>query len=361
MGSCSSIASASITLNAQPQTPGQPTLGSAVQPTCASATGSFAITNYNAAYTYSVTPSAGVTISGNTVTAPAGTYTVKATLGSCSSIASASRTINTKPTSCTGIFYTTLTCSAFSSDPTSQLVRQLCYTTQSSKVANVTPGQFFYSTNLTAPSASFCIEITETKNSSSLALFSVNQNNQITLYNANCGNVASGVQISLGLGRVCITNAVPGAKYILFVKYDAKSIVNAAFTGTAPTVQYNFVSKINGVAIPGSAASINLVPNCPSPARTTAEVTAKTTAEATDSILAKVYPNPSNDSFNLQINSSSEDNVMIRIIDTNGRIIKEFISNPKEIIRFGSELTSGLYFVEITQGMERKVVKAQKL
>jgi gliding motility-associated-like protein/uncharacterized repeat protein (TIGR01451 family) len=64
------------------------------QPTCSVATGSFTITNYNATYIYAVTPSTGVTIVDNTVTAPAGSYTVTATSGSCSSPASAPATIN---------------------------------------------------------------------------------------------------------------------------------------------------------------------------------------------------------------------------------------------------------------------------
>ena len=65
------------------------------QPTCSVATGSFTITNYNATYTYAVTPTTGVTIVGNTVTAPAGSYTVTSTSGSCTSQGSAPAVINT--------------------------------------------------------------------------------------------------------------------------------------------------------------------------------------------------------------------------------------------------------------------------
>uniref|UniRef100_UPI0025C0B272 choice-of-anchor A family protein n=1 Tax=Flavobacterium sp. TaxID=239 RepID=UPI0025C0B272 len=98
LGTCSSVVSADVVINAQPSTPVQPTAGTVTQPTCTVATGSFAISNYNAAYTYSVNPSTGVTISGATVTAPAGTYTVTATLGTCSSVVSADVVVNTQPT-----------------------------------------------------------------------------------------------------------------------------------------------------------------------------------------------------------------------------------------------------------------------
>ena len=93
-GSCTSIASASVVINAQPATLVTPTLSVVTQPTCSVATGSFTITNYNAAYTYAVTPSTGVVIVGTTVTAPSGTYTVTASSGSCASIASAPVVIN---------------------------------------------------------------------------------------------------------------------------------------------------------------------------------------------------------------------------------------------------------------------------
>ncbi|MDI5948310.1 T9SS sorting signal type C domain-containing protein [Flavobacterium yafengii] len=80
-----------ITVSSIPTTP---TLNTPIQPTCTSLTGSFIITNYNASYTYAVSPSTGVTISGNTVTAPAGSYTLTAALGTCISTSSSSVTIS---------------------------------------------------------------------------------------------------------------------------------------------------------------------------------------------------------------------------------------------------------------------------
>jgi hypothetical protein len=98
LGACTSVASASVTVNAQPATPAQPLLGAVTQPTCSVATGSFMIDNYDASFAYTVTPSAGVTISSNTITAPVGTYQVTATLGSCTSDASSNVIIYAQPT-----------------------------------------------------------------------------------------------------------------------------------------------------------------------------------------------------------------------------------------------------------------------
>jgi hypothetical protein len=81
-----------VTVNSIPTTP---ILSSTAIPLdCTSITGTFTITNYNASYIYAVSPSTGVTISGNTVTGPAGSYTLTATLGTCISASSSSVTIS---------------------------------------------------------------------------------------------------------------------------------------------------------------------------------------------------------------------------------------------------------------------------
>ena len=90
-GGCVSV-STLTTIDVQPATPVQPILSAASQPTCA-VPGSFSISNYNATYTYTVSPNIGVDISGNLATATAGSYTLIATLGTCASIASSSVTI----------------------------------------------------------------------------------------------------------------------------------------------------------------------------------------------------------------------------------------------------------------------------
>jgi gliding motility-associated-like protein len=78
-------------------TPVAPTAGTVTQPTCSVATGSFIISNYDASYSYAFTPSVGVTNTAGTGTAPAGTYTITATLGACTSVASANVVVNAQP------------------------------------------------------------------------------------------------------------------------------------------------------------------------------------------------------------------------------------------------------------------------
>lgn len=62
-----------------------PTIGSITHATCSTATGSFAISNYNSAYSYTFSPSSGISINTTTglVTANPGTYTITVKNGNC--------------------------------------------------------------------------------------------------------------------------------------------------------------------------------------------------------------------------------------------------------------------------------------
>ncbi|MFV8376214.1 beta strand repeat-containing protein, partial [Flavobacterium sp. GSP11] len=95
---CTSLDSSSIVVNAQPATPAAPTAGAVTQPTCSVATGSFQIASYNAANTYTFTPSV-VSISGTgLVTANANSYTFTLTNASgCTSLDSSSIVVNAQP------------------------------------------------------------------------------------------------------------------------------------------------------------------------------------------------------------------------------------------------------------------------
>ncbi|MDQ6528695.1 hypothetical protein RB618_05920, partial [Flavobacterium sp. LHD-85] len=94
-GTCVS-SEATISINAQPETPATPILSAITQPTCTNQIGRFTITNYNPAYTYEMSPPTG-TIIGNQITVSSGTYTIAAKSGSCRSIISAYAKINSLP------------------------------------------------------------------------------------------------------------------------------------------------------------------------------------------------------------------------------------------------------------------------
>jgi trimeric autotransporter adhesin len=93
-GKCISPPSTAVAINPQPATPQQPVLGASSHPTCNNSNGSFEITNFDGSFNYTISPSTGVSRSANMVTAPAGNYTVMASLGSCTSESSNSMVIN---------------------------------------------------------------------------------------------------------------------------------------------------------------------------------------------------------------------------------------------------------------------------
>ncbi|RED24829.1 gliding motility-associated-like protein [Flavobacterium cutihirudinis] len=73
-----------------------PSLTTSNHPTCNNSNGSFTITNYDSRNTYIISPSTGVIQNAETITAPAGNYTVTAKLGNCES-SPAFTSINAQP------------------------------------------------------------------------------------------------------------------------------------------------------------------------------------------------------------------------------------------------------------------------
>lgn len=77
----------------------------------------------------------------------------------------------------------------------------------------------------------------------------------------------------------------------------------------------------------------------------------------------KVLGNPTSSSFRLKIESSNaRQQLTIKIVDANGTLmqVKENVY-AGQLIEFGKEYTPGIYFVEVLQGEERKLVKLIKI
>jgi hypothetical protein len=74
------------------------------------------------------------------------------------------------------------------------------------------------------------------------------------------------------------------------------------------------------------------------------------------------YPNPSSNQFTLDISSSKQKKLVIKVTDVFGTV-KEIKNNvsPKSNISIGSDYPPGTYFVEIHQGEEKRRLKLIKL
>ncbi len=82
--------------------------------------------------------------------------------------------------------------------------------------------------------------------------------------------------------------------------------------------------------------------------------------KSTEEINASIYPNPTFNRFNLNVNSSSIEIVSVRILDVQGRLVRAIKIKPNQINEIGSEFTPGIYFFEIRQGHRIKTKKVIK-
>ena len=73
-----------------------------------------------------------------------------------------------------------------------------------------------------------------------------------------------------------------------------------------------------------------------------------------------VWPNPSAQNFNMQVESTSDSPVVLNITDMTGRLISKIDGLNNESIHFGDDLKSGIYFIRVQQGDFSKTIKVVK-
>ncbi|HLN52438.1 MAG TPA: T9SS type A sorting domain-containing protein [Lentimicrobium sp.] len=67
---------------------------------------------------------------------------------------------------------------------------------------------------------------------------------------------------------------------------------------------------------------------------------------------AKIWPNPSIESFNLKVQSPSHQDIKIIISDLMGKKVEEFFMDNNASVIFGKMFSPGLYVIRIKQGSE---------
>ncbi|MEA9412831.1 gliding motility-associated C-terminal domain-containing protein [Flavobacterium sp. PL02] len=262
LGACISP-SASATVNAQPVTPVQPTLGVVTQPTtCASPNGSFAITNYNAAYTYVVSPNTGVSISGTgVVTAPAGDYSVTATLGACTSVASLEVTVNAAPSAPAIALFGAVT------QPTCTVATGSFTITNydATKTYTFTPntGVSISATGVvTAPADSYTATVTDVTSGCTSAASAISTINvqPVTPVAPTLGAVTQPT-CATATGSFTITNY--DATYTYTVTPNTGVSVSATGVVTAPEGNYTVTATLGACISPSASTIVNAQPVTP--------------------------------------------------------------------------------------------------
>ena len=77
-------------------------------------------------------------------------------------------------------------------------------------------------------------------------------------------------------------------------------------------------------------------------------------------LIVTIAPNPTKTEFRIKTVESDNQSVTVTLFDFSGRKIKQFKTNPGQIITTGGELIPGIYIAEIIQGNDKKTVKLIK-
>ncbi|MBL7740016.1 MAG: Ig-like domain-containing protein [Chitinophagaceae bacterium] len=138
---------------------------------------------------------------------------------------------------------------------------------------------------------------------------------------------------------------------------------------------------VDVVFAPGSANGRNYITDTKSPGKTTsappvtppaANTETRTTPPASgpgkqqpdlllsQSLQVKAMPNPSTGYFNIVISSNNDAAIHLRVTDVSGRGIEARQKLAAGTIQIGHNWTAGIYFVEVIQGGEKKVLRLVK-
>ncbi|HET6996219.1 MAG TPA: T9SS type A sorting domain-containing protein, partial [Chitinophagaceae bacterium] len=142
---------------------------------------------------------------------------------------------------------------------------------------------------------------------------------------------------------------------------------------TIKGIQYAFFAPVTGtstyVATYGSGLRVANPPVTDIvPAVTTATTELAKTASVPGPEITKpgrlivnIQPNPSTNNFTITISSNDENPVRIKVTDMFGRVIETYNKvTSAGMLKLGQNWTSGVYFAEVVQGEQRKLIKMVK-
>ena len=140
---------------------------------------------------------------------------------------------------------------------------------------------------------------------------------------------------------------------------DITDAIATSYTITNPTVGANyFRAKFTnscGVFVYGATFTMHYKDCTPA-----AKIMSSAIATSNFDVVA--YPNPSSTNFNLNITSSSAENVEVKVYDMIGKLINKMEVSPSKLagLPFGDRYPSGVYNVIVSQGTEVKTLRVIK-
>jgi len=108
----------------------------------------------------------------------------------------------------------------------------------------------------------------------------------------------------------------------------------------------------------------NCTPNCVAPTQTRGAISSGTiveTAPVSPGIFrVRVIPNPTDNYFTLDVESGSNEKIVVIVYDVLGRTVKHMENSDRQLIRFGEDLQVGYYMAVVMQGNNTRTLKLVK-
>ena len=147
----------------------------------------------------------------------------------------------------------------------------------------------------------------------------------------------AGATILTGQGTTSITVSYPG------------TAVNGNVTATGVNNCGTSVARVSAVKLPA----------CPPEERST-DLFTKSGNQVVESMNVNIFPNPTTTDFKLQVVTAGKEEINVRILDIQGRYLKQITVMPYQTVNLGAELKAGSYLVEVKQGKTVKTTRVIK-
>ena len=305
---------------------------------------------------------------------------------------------------CAGMLsHTSVSCGTFVDGSGDELSSdEVHWATRDNRISTIAPGVFFYWTIVRAPSATFTINVVQTKDNPGFPFIPAQQS-QVSLFDAGCGRGVTGTETSPGQASVTVTGATAGQVYIVSVKYSLKDLVGVYMDETRGC-HFDFRTEINGQIVdadadglqigtpwvapdpgdgggsgegtppngsPGAGEEFADDPSDPGillPNRMGISASSGLTAEAYVYESFRPVPNPFREGMRMAYAVGGAGNrVSIRVYDVAGRLVRTLVDDFQPAGRHlatwdgvsdqGVRMQSGMYFIHARIGEQAKQVR----
>ncbi|MFT3911092.1 MAG: T9SS type A sorting domain-containing protein [Ferruginibacter sp.] len=133
------------------------------------------------------------------------------------------------------------------------------------------------------------------------------------------------------------------------------SYTSGAITGTVTATGVNNCANSSTRSI-----NINLTACSGKMAPVTGRGTTPASVVTAESMKVNVFPNPTVSDFKVQVITAAQEKIVVRILDMQGRELKQITVMPYQTVNIGAELKAGSYLVEVSQGKNKTTQKLLK-